>query len=1192
MFLRDLQNALSAESKRHLARIFRARPQNEKTLLDGVADELSLERLEAFERFLQHPGTSALLERHAQKTWSRFDTTFRPLLSRLELEIHPDNLGEIAGSMATDAYRNVERSFFFVPVDAVGFRIFQNVYLRIGEQDRARLEAYLEFCSSAEFANLKQIFLAQEAVLASVLGHLGALCLADPRPAETLLLAAQLFVRPDAPRYIFTAHELGRLDELLDYFCFEVMQRHFDPAFYFVLLKKLSRRYASTDASDTTRYLKREAFFYERFLGVRDFLFHVPADELSTFTAFLKEYGEHRDDFAQFIWDLVFDLDPAKSLAAMRLVVSTAFTSVRGFYGQEADTLKFLARNIITALTEMELDDFDPALYKVVLKLLLGLKVERNFLRRRAQFFAYVKETSGSLRLELEVVRFLFYEYIYIALKQVDLRAAPFVMTKYCDADHEFFCKHIDESYAQLFRLRGEDPSGGRDGARERVFAPVLERLRERVRRPLRERFAGDAYRLDELFGVSESMRLEDEVAAALFEVEPVHLADYHEVVLETFRNQPDRLYEAVQPNYWSRVTLMMALSHCHGAVMPLVGGVRIVEGRSGAYTDGRTIFLPAYVDYFRDRLEPLHENRNLTIYVGLALHESGHIIAGSHRFNLYYYLSRLEYPWLFKTIMNIVEDYRIETFLKQIRAHPQIDEILDTMNEYFAYLRARDRDGGLAGDVLFYMYDEACGYTKTLNAMAGYRERVEAMYEREVNTGRFRNVRALVEYGIDRLRNLDVGNPLAAYPLAREMYEIMKHWPESDLRELNEPDLIATGEHTAAGPGEQGPPLTREQLDDLYAAYNENPAGFLREHDLPVFPELTGSDEQPGHEPDSRASDLLEYEERPRPEYESAGTIDDSHRTKADDLVARRQSEGRGEKKRRAKSEQTGKNKKRVYGIDPRTRSRTKLTEVEEFVVDRVNSAYFRRFRKWEYLAERVYRHLALLMPTVDELHDTSAFEGELNTELLIEILSDRSRPGNAEFLDIYRENRRSLEAVIGIDASGSTAFVIEDDTSVLDVEKAFAIIFGRALSHLTDRVSIYAFNSLTSTNVYRARNIEAVSAFESDAANRDGDFFRFVTDRLAQSDADVKYFFHLSDGQPAAENYGGKEAMDDTLIAMRETVNAGIQLVYFNIDSSRGAYFDAFQKEATYARHFSNPEQLLPAIPELVHTVVNAIR
>jgi hypothetical protein len=416
--------------------------------------------------------------------------------------------------------------------------------------------------------------------------------------------------------------------------------------------------------------------------------------------------------------------------------------------------------------------------------------------------------------------------------------------------------------------------------------------------------------------------------------------------------------------------------------------------------------------------------------------------------------------------------------------------------------------------------------------------------------------------------------------------------------------------------------------LDELYREYNENPRAFLEKNGLLVYPAILPEKkgEQTACKPDTGSADtnpnieafVNDILEIAPVLYEESGTIDLSTRTRADDEAARRQTEGEFErvrhKKKKAKEhvrpvekkkkarKKAWPRKKYIYSINPRTKSRTRLSEVREFNIKGVNTGYLRKFRKWERVAYHVYSLLSVILPAIEEEHDFSAVEGEVNIERLIEILSDKGptceMPG---LFDVFQETRRSLEVIIGIDASGSTAQSINipggdadtrDIDTILDVEKAFAMIFGRAMSFLTERVRVYAFNSVTSTNIYKAETIDAVTSFEPDAANRDGDFIRYVNDLLQRSDAEVKYFFLLSDGQPSADNYNGKEALDDTLIAMRETVNAGIKLIYFNFDSIRREYYDHFKREATYAQYFTSPDEILTVIPDLVTTVSNSIK
>ncbi len=164
----------------------------------------------------------------------------------------------------------------------------------------------------------------------------------------------------------------------------------------------------------------------------------------------------------------------------------------------------------------------------------------------------------------------------------------------------------------------------------------------------------------------------------------------------------------------------------------------------------------------------------------------------------------------------------------------------------------------------------------------------------------------------------------------------------------------------------------------------------------------------------------------------------------------AKNENKEKKDKKSNPAKKKKGK-KKFVYSIDPKTKSRTRLSEIREFTVKGISTAYLAKFRKWEYLERKVYLHLSQLLPHIKEEHETSAFEGEINLDLLIEVLSNRNHFHSFDFLDIYRETQRSLGAIIGIDASGSTMCGIDDSANsnetVLDIEKAFAIILGRAL-------------------------------------------------------------------------------------------------------------------------------------------------
>ncbi len=1214
---RRLKAVLHQDTRKHLWIIFR-KTRNKINLLYRVAAHLFSENdIHVFERMALHPGFSTFLRPRLKSSLFRLEDTFHLLLRRVSLNGNPDLMASIAERMSWLAYRRIEKSFFMVPVDLETFRMFERGFVAVAERDLNLVEEYLEFCSSLTFTSYKQKYLFNREIFSGGFHQLVNL-LYYKRDHAQVEKAAHYLLQPSVFRFLEISIEMERWKSYFEDI-FTVLREHPAPEKFFECLNIYHKRYPMRK---TVRAKNRtEVFFFLRLIRLWKFIGNLPPERIADFKEFLHRYGNPDDEFENFVWDIVFELDGDRAIKAMSIFVSTAFTSLRGFYGKNAETIRFLVKNIITVIMEIEIRDIQAALYRVVLKLLVGLKIDRGFIKRRAEFFHWLKHQTGSFLLELEVIRFMFFEYIYIALKQVD-NTYNMKMTRFCDENHRQFCHYIDELYSKKFRMRAEQS--------DVVFKNALESLRLFLWAPMRNAFDGYRYELMEVISIAETVDREDAVFGALGRISAEHLPFYHEKLVSVFRDNPGRIDEAIEHDYWCRVPLTVALSYVNEIILPLTGAMQISESDGTiAATDGKTIYLPPYIGFFLDPLDPITDNRNLTAYIAMTLHEIGHVLGGSFCFNLNYYLSKLEYPELFRCVMNIFEDFRVESYLIQIRAYPRIEKILSMLNQYYAVVISRS-DVGVISQVLFYVTDEAGGYNRYAKEDPGYHEMVGQIMNLPFPTGRFRGVRELVEYCVSRLQNIDAYNPLAVYPLARELYEILKEWPEEELAGLLESDFAHRRGHDYESmmDADKAAPFNEEELIELYREYNKNQQAFFRKYHLAGKP----GEDATGRYPDRAReylSDLLSDDHGAY--HDESGIFDYSVRTRDDDDAAARQLKGGddsdvdvryplesgGHPVSRTPSGVIGGKartmpRRYVYTIDPRTKSRTRLSEIREYAVHDVSTPYFIRFKKWEYLAQRVYRQLSVLLPSVDEDEDTSSFEGEMNIELLIEFMSNRHHQLVPEFLDVIRETRRTLEVVIGIDASASTSLLIghepgsrtvacaDDrigsdnefrDDRIMDVEKAFAIIFGRALSLVTDRVAVYAFNSVTSTNVYRAETIDAVSSFVSDAQNRDGDFIRYIRSRLERSDADEKYFFLVSDGRPNSDNYQGREALDDTLIAIRETVNAGIKLIYFNIDINRGDYFELFQQEATYAEYFTSPEQILPIIPELVKSVLASI-
>lgn len=1202
----ELEKLLSQTSHNTVTGIFRDDPARATLLFKTAASVFTDDEVPRLDELIASEGFTRFLKARKRISIQRLKNSLDLLFRRLAAHIPADTVALAAGAMCGEKYTGVERSFFRVPPDIEGFEFFEKGLVRVAEQNLGLVPPYLDFFSSENYVYMRALYRDDPALFMSLIARLVTLLLSK-KSVEPMLQAADYLRSRDISWIIFGASLLGKGDEFLDNF-FSVLIHAADSGTFIRFLSAFGSRFRGTGSFELQYKLD-----YPRLAQVWSFAVSADAGSFDDYKEFLSRYGSLRDEFEKFIWDMAFSLPPERTGRAMTILVSPAFNSLQGFYSNDMAIVKFLVKNIIAALSEMNIRDLTSPLYSVALKLLLGLKVSRNFIKRRAEFFAWMKGETSSVRLEMEIIRFMFFEYIYIALKLVP-NVHDIKMTRFCDAMHRFFVEHIDIEYTFNNRARATTDRLG-------DYRAILEKLRHGLWAGVESKFNRTDYLLARLRSISESTDFEDEILYALEVIGVDELDSYMSALMEVFRTRPDSMSDAVLPDYWYRVMLVDAMPFCQSVLISLVGTIEIRESEGGVYTNGRAIFLPEYINYFRDPLEPLIENRNLTVFIGFTLHEAGHIVAGTYHFDITPILEKVENPGLFRFIVNVFEDFRIEKFLVLIKAHYQVETILATLNCYFTAHRLAGQCAFIT-DFMLYIFDEAAGCTALWKGDPAFTERVDAIMAYEVNTGRFRGLREMADYGIERLRNIDVSNPLAVHPLAREFYEIIKNWPELDLDEYRHKN--PPPECMAAPGGGSGPSrLTEEELQELYKRYNDNPRSFYEERGMPC-PSFCGGEEAP--ESDGGNDPYGEFLQADVERYTESGTIDFSTRTRADDELAKNQLEGEKEKKGSKKKKKPGKKltkgreenrkkkdekKKYIYSIDSKTGGRTRLSEVVEYTLRRQDNSFLKRMRKWEYLSDLVYRQLSVMLPSVDEDFEISSSDGEIDVELLIEILADKKLSHIApEFFELYIENKRSLEVAIGLDASGSTSIYAaqsidaglrnsidhpdyhDENDTILDIEKVFAIIFGRALSFLTENVRYYAFNSITSTNVYRAETVEAVSSFKSDAANRDGDFIRYVSQELHKSPAEVKYFFLLSDGQPSAENYDGKEALDDTLIAMRETVNSGIKLIYFNFDLVKRDYFDLFQKEATFARYFQRPDEILSAIPEMIRTVVNSIR
>jgi len=910
--------------------------------------------------------------------------------------------------------------------------------------------------------------------------------------------------------------------------------------------------------------------------------------DTSTIGKFITMYGHDRNAYKRYIWNIVLEADPSTSMEAISIVISQEFQALCKNYMNEIDAVKILMHNIIQALNISE-GKYRNGLIKAILR----TKIDKQSLARRAIFFDWLLQNGRSRRIENVINNYLFHEHIYDSLRR-ESGTGTCRLPEFCNKGHKLFCLVIDKIQSNY-----EIPP-------DMLFRRIITNIRDSFWKSVNDKLPGFVGNINDIRSIAEMAGLEDEILCAMESIRDEDLKHYHRNLLSIWLNCPRFIKKAVSPDDWYKVVFAEALPYCVETISPIIGMISVREsGDQRAFTNGKAIYLPSYVKLFNDPFMPIESNRNLSTYIALSLHEAGHILCGSYHFNIRDFVNSLERPDLFRLIHNVFEDYRIESSITRLNIHPQARELFSMVNR--SYMEKMGGSNISPGAYfLLYIMHMANSYNN-ISQNVDYFPEANEFLDIDYYSGEFNDLHELATYGINCLLKLEVANPLSAIVLAEKFYDIMKHWPDNAINGMCETIMLPPPEVINGSPGNNSEPLTREQLDELYQLCNRDIESFLDRHGLRKLPAsevMNGGNENKSENSSGYCI----------PDYEIHGTIDKSTRTQLDDIIAGEQIEFRPkddecailawrqsnirksdllqEEERNSPYDILEKSK--IKRIKVGLISQTKLSELKVFSVKNINLAYLKLFHQWEPIVKRVYVELSRLIPLIDDGYEITSEGDEIDNERLVELLSDHKHCFNApDFFETPSdESRIPVEVLIGLDASGSTmARINNEGATILDIEKAFAIILGRALRFLTPDVRAYAFNSLTSTNIYRAESFEAISSFKSSEGNRDGDFIRYLTSLLKKSSAESRFIFLLSDGKPSSINYWGTEAMEDTLLAMREAVNSGIKLIYYNFDRKKSDYFDILKKEATYARYFTDPTQILPTIPEMLKSITTSV-
>lgn len=1201
----SLKEQLSGLSLRTMRDIYEGRSdKNYINFLDAfgktVQDDSDLKKLE---ELISYPKFQEFLRNNINSSAKRFTRTLEKLANLLIQSVSIEPIKNIVNAMTEPVYKKALKVYFTPPVDYDLYDVFETELFTIVIQNPDLIPGYIHISDEFGLKDIKMTYHDHTQTLTIMMNKLRRLYIIHHDPQYVLEVIK--FVTDDMIyRYveyyesIESENDLDRLNDFLDALFGILINIQKEQLNFVRKAMGWIKRYTLPGNQRTVRKI-----LMIKILNLLRAYFMQP--ETADLHTYFEMYPYIVNHPHELIWIALFECVPPKIPRYIQFFISPAFNRFLKHYQYNSDILFFLMKHILMLLREIDIEGFPSSLMPVVLQLLIDAKVDMNFLRKRQFFAKWLAETNSSAILESFFIRILLYEYIFIH-KDLFEKEPQLKLTRFLDPFHQQFCAIIDEKL----------PPYAREEERIPEYQQLYELARAAVWAPVFQRFEKFRTQVLELAAICESFDIDDLFLTEIEKVPDEYFTQYFYPIKSAIKTNPDNMEEIrirFIHDYWSRLYFRQASSHIYRVLIKVVGLIDVYpDQENSAHTDGKDIFLPQYISKFPDDPDELEGNRNLTMYIAFALHEAGHIIGGSFKFNFRLLVAKMKHPQLFHLIFNIVEDFRIEHYLFRIKPHSQAKDIL-----IFANLRMSlsNVTGNVIYDFLVMIYDSAYEMLDKRYEFDPQSEKVhQIILNLKLPCGRFRNMRNFSEYCVERIKNINLFNPFASFYLADEIYNVIRFWPPEQIAEAEGErgvysDNLLEGEHHV---------MTEEELKRMYDDFNNDPKAVFEQYGIPVYDQLFSDDDSkkaPSGDdhfvdqvsPDSIKQILISEEF----DYEEEGTFDVSVHTKVDDLAAERQKEmakDTGKKKPnifetifKKKKEKTQSSKpavkqKRILSLSKKTNTRILVNNCYEHTIDSIDRLFLKSAKRYDYIIRRIAQILAGALENKEETtYEYSSLEGDIDPERLIEILTDPNHHSDEEFLEYSDEQKKTLRAIIGMDVSGSTMMPIDEQmrtpTTVLDIEKYFALIFSKSLKIITHSVDVYAFDSMTSTNIYHALPMEALSSFHSGAANRDGDFIRYMKYIFSQSEEDLKYFFLITDGSPSSANYEGKYAMDDTLLAMRECKKEGIRLFYFNIDRELRDYFTLFKQEAFYAEHFQHPEQLIKSIPNLITGIANEV-
>lgn len=180
---------------------------------------------------------------------------------------------------------------------------------------------------------------------------------------------------------------------------------------------------------------------------------------------------------------------------------------------------------------------------------------------------------------------------------------------------------------------------------------------------------------------------------------------------------------------------------------------------------------------------------------------------------------------------------------------------------------------------------------------------------------------------------------------------------------------------------------------------------------------------------------------------------------------------------------------------------------------------------------------------------------------------------------------NVRDIACAVLVDASSSTEEKVAG-RRIIDIEKDAIALLASALSLIGDAFAVYSFFSMGRSNIFfstpkrfadpwNGESIRRVGGIQANAGNRDGAAIRHAASKLAERPEKTKLLIILSDGIPADAGYGGatgaetsRYAIEDTRRAILEARRQTIRPFCITIDRFSRSYVPYLYGERNHAR------------------------